>query len=108
MSYGRQNDGKTPWVSFLKPTPGASNNANAWIEEAGMQLGLYPNPTSGMVYFTHVPAGSSYKVMSMNGTSLKEGTVNSALDLRDLQNGMYLLQVNTSQAVFKEKLILFQ
>ena len=108
VSYGRQNDGETPWVSFLKPTPGASNNANAWIEEAGMQLGLYPNPTSGIVYLNRVPAESTFKVMSMNGTSLREGTVNSALDLRDLQNGIYLIQVNTGQAVFTEKLILLK
>jgi hypothetical protein len=46
--------------------------------------------------------------MSMNGTSLREGTVNFELDLRDLQNGMYLIQVNTGQAVFTEKLILLK
>ncbi|HBN03531.1 MAG TPA: hypothetical protein DD396_05755 [Bacteroidetes bacterium] len=108
VSYGRQNDGETPWVSFLKPTPGASNNADVGIELVGQQLGFYPNPTSGMVYLVNVPNESTFKVMSMNGASLMEGYVNSALDLRDLQNGMYLLQVNTGQAVFTEKLILLK
>jgi spore coat protein CotH len=108
VSYGRQNDGETPWVSFLKPTPGASNNADVGIELVGQQLGFYPNPTSGMVYLVNVPNESTFKVMSMNGASLMEGYVNSALDLRGLQNGMYLLQVNTGQAVFTEKLILLK
>ena len=61
-----------------------------------------------MVYLVNVPNESTFKVMSMNGASLMEGYVNSALDLRDLQNGMYLLQVNTGQAVFTEKLILLK
>jgi len=108
VSYGRQNDGETPWVSFLKPTPGASNNADVGIELVGQQLGFYPNPTSGMVYLVNVPNESTFKVMSMNGASLMEGYVNSALDLRDLQNGMYLIKVNTGQAVFTEKLILLK
>ena len=108
VSYGRQNDGETPWVSFLKPTPGASNNADVGIELVGQQLGFYPNPTSGMVYLVNVPNESTFKVMSMNGASLMEGYVNSALDLRDLQNGMYLIKVNTGQAIFTEKLILLK
>lgn len=50
ISFGRQQDGATPWVFFTQPTPGASNSPSSINSILSKAISLYPNPASHQVF----------------------------------------------------------
>ena len=55
------------------------------------EIRLYPNPTTGMVYFS---AECDVKVYNLQGTLLQEKNSSSQVDLSTYVKGLYLIQVN--------------
>jgi len=53
-SYGREQDGQLPWVSFDQPTPWASNGVVGVNSRDAVAFRLYPNPVSEALYI-HCP-----------------------------------------------------
>lgn len=90
-SYGRESDGNLPWVVFAQPTPNASNNTMVGISEATNSLvSVFPNPTSGKVFFTKVAA---YVLSDITGKKLQQGK-NSEIDMHNFSSGIYLLNLD--------------
>jgi hypothetical protein len=63
---------------------------------------VYPNPTTGKVYFSSQYINESYTVYSLVGTIVKSEKIEvQNIDLSDLTSGMYILRIerkNTGKA----------
>ena len=59
------------------------------------EIQVYPNPTSAMLYFSGVEAGTEVKVMDLSGKMLLKEILSNELrmDLNGLSVGVYLLQL---------------
>lgn len=63
-----------------------------------------PNPTQGKITFTEKVDG--VKVFDLSGRLVKTASVNTTeVDLSDLQNGVYILQVSQNQKVVTAKVV---
>lgn len=92
--YGISSD-----LASIKNIPGGDNT-----------LDLYPNPTSGLVYFHASRAAASYAVdvyNSMGQLAASEPVVTNQLDLGKLTDGVYLLNARDLQTgeVFHKRII---
>ncbi len=85
-------------------------------ENALATLRVFPNPTSGLVRIEFpmlVGGEAEVRVISVAGTQLavqrglfSAGTQSIDLDLRGLASGMYLLEVQTEDAVGVQRLVI--
>ena len=53
---------------------------------------IFPNP-SGDYLEVRSPVGGTFKILSLSGKSLLEGTTNTRIDITFLQSGLYLVQL---------------
>lgn len=92
-SYGRQSDGGLPWVQFSSATPNASNSGGiTGIEDFTSELfSVYPNPTSGKVYFSET---ADFRLFDLSGRVVAEGW-GEGVDLTEFALGIYMLQINS-------------
>jgi len=77
------------------------------IEEQSLFLDIYPNPTVGMIYFkSNINNVKSIKVLDMSGSEIIvfDGAQN-AIDLQDLTSGNYIIVVETTSLIYRNKLI---
>jgi len=91
ISYGRQNDGVTPWIFFTAPTPGASNQSSGMdtIVSPGHLLKVYPNPAmSGTIRFADPFTGW---ITDMTGQVVWTGTEAMSADISGLSKGIYII-----------------
>ena len=58
-------------------------------EEAAV---IFPNP-SGDYLEVRSPVGGAFKILSLSGKSLLEGSTNTRMDITSLQSGLYLVQL---------------
>lgn len=56
------------------------------------QLSTYPNPSNSMVYLAEGNYAAIH-IYSLNGVFIKTSDLKNAVDISDLENGMYLLKV---------------
>ena len=54
---------------------------------------IFPNP-SGRYLEVRSPVGSAFKILSLSGKSLLEGTTNIKVDITSLRSGLYLVQLS--------------
>ena len=76
-----------------------------------VELKYYPNPTNGMIYLENMSEGALVEMYSMDGSLAGSWTALSTerltLDLSELTNGIYMIQVkNTDGSVATGKVIL--
>ncbi len=78
------------------------------ISESFAGARVYPNPTDGLISFDDISDGSSVRVYDLNGRLLLERTFVSGtpLDLRQLDEGKYLLHINYGILSYVAKLML--
>lgn len=81
---------------------------NSTNDELRDKFLIYPNPTLDnlIVYTTEI--GVSYKLLSISGTTLKEGIINNSrqiIDLSSQPSGAYILAIETKQGVKQYKII---
>jgi len=70
------------------------------------RLLLYPNPALTKIYFTRYLNGTSVSIISMHGQVLSNKQITgNHIDIRDLKEGIYLLQVNTGNTIVTQKFI---
>lgn len=69
---------------------GEESSALANVEE--QTISLYPNPAKDYVVLEGIK-GEKVKVFDVNGRIVKQEVINERLDIRDLQSGVYYLQV---------------
>lgn len=85
-----------------------TSNTNAITP--GSALYVYPNPTSGPLYFANAPASYSWQLINVNGQQVQQGTqagATSSIDLQGLPSGLYYLRVaDATGRVFYCKVLL--
>lgn len=82
-----------------------SNSVN---ENNYTDLSIYPNPAKNNIYITF-EGDYSLQIFTLSGQKLyeKQNLKNtSILNIRDLQSGLYILKVNTTQGILVKKLII--
>jgi hypothetical protein len=71
-----------------------------------IQIKLYPNPTSGLLYIETSQEVQSYEVYNLIGQQLLKGNVNDNINLKDLSKGTYIIRLTTQEGtVITEKVI---
>ena len=76
------------------------------LEDMG-EYRIYPNPTSGIIYFEQLAAETMASVYSLQGKLLHQAVVSSnTLDIADLAAGMYLIVLETpSGSLYRNKIV---
>ncbi|PSR06654.1 MAG: hypothetical protein C7N14_08530 [Bacteroidetes bacterium] len=64
------------------------------IKAVEQSLTLYPNPTTGIIYLSPVIEGS-FKLFNEIGRLIDQGKIEPSYDLSSLENGMYMLLLQT-------------
>lgn len=69
---------------------------------------IFPNPSSGEIHISGIPEGK-YKIISMQGKTLREGVVNelTSLSLSELNKGFYYIHLQSKNQFHIKKVILF-
>ena len=76
------------------------------IDEAQPEVfSFYPNPASTTLY-TNCAIKSEYEIVSIDGKTLKTGTINKMINVSDLRKGIYLFEIKNEKGVFIKKLII--
>ncbi len=69
-------------------------------------LSIYPNPAQNEVYLSENFDGQ-YQLYNLQNQLIQEGYVNSgSINLSDIQNGIYVLKMDTSNGTLSEKIII--
>lgn len=94
LSWGRLQDGNTPWVEFTTPTPNGSNNTIG-IQNVAAALSVYPNPANSSFRINTTDAGASVLLFAADGRLALNTQVdaNGLVDISNLNNGIYHIQV---------------
>lgn len=76
-----------------------------------LKFGVYPSPSSGLIYFNGLDAGITYsvKLIDVMGKCVLESVINDqnqSLDLSGFEDGIYFVQIKNGENVHSEKLIL--
>jgi len=77
--------------------------------EFATEMSIYPNPTTGMLNVTSNEEIDSIEIFNSIGTTVVSSNVagnNSAIDMRNLPNGMYFVRVSTSNGTETVKVVL--
>lgn len=80
------------------------------VQEAQMQIGIYPNPFQDELILTcNSPDLVNYSVLDLQGKLLQSGEINSPgqhrLNLSDLNSGSYLFQISKNGVVQSKKIV---
>ncbi len=68
---------------------------------------IYPNPTTGKMYFNHQYSGKHYEIISSSGTLVISGIIESqSIDVSMLATGVYLIRI-IDEYFYKTKMIKF-
>lgn len=97
-SYGRFPNGSSTFGFFSYPTP-RQNNDISFIENNPIiqsSLGVYPNPTNGMLNLTRI---TDIEIYSLDGKIVLAETQTNMLDLSNLENGTYILRSKEGEVI---------
>jgi hypothetical protein len=89
----------------------ALKNISAVIKPQAQLLKLYPNPSSNYIRINDLQSQCSFAIIDLTGKMITKGDVstgNPLVDISDLSNGTYLLQVVTSRGVITTQQIIKQ
>lgn len=117
ISFGRQNDGQTPWVTFANPTPGESNNSTSLTMLSKNNLmHIYPNPAQQHVYMLwsgDFQNNVAFQIFDMNGKMIYQQNQinlysNTAIQLpiENLDNGIYHLVLSNDSIKQKARIVI--
>jgi hypothetical protein len=83
--------------------------ASASISSAKTSLDnikIYPNPASSVLnVISNSAADFSYSLMSVSGKLIKEGRIQSSIDISSLEKGIYILKIQSEDGVGYKKVI---
>jgi len=89
----------------------ALKNISAVIKPEAQSLKLYPNPSSNNIRIENIQSQSAYQIFDMTGKTISKGDVsieNPLVDISDLSNGTYLLQIANKKGVISKQQIIKQ
>lgn len=108
FSYGEVEDytvsiGASKGVSSINTIIADAELGN---ETAVFDAKIFPNPSSNFININLLDAReASFKIVNIIGQTVLKGTANSTIDIRKLQNGIYVLEVNDGQRSFTRKIV---
>ena len=76
--------------------------------DAGFNISIAPNPTTGMVWLSGLNAPSVISVFDLSGKTIMENKTENEtleLDLSDVKSGIYLMQVKNDSGVSRKKIV---
>ena len=65
------------------------------------EIELFPNPVSSRLYLKNLPENSTIMVYDMLGKKMFSIENNSSVDVSNLKNGVYFLEVNKVKSIYK-------
>ena len=68
-------------------------------------ISVYPNPTSDFLKFDSNSKVNAVQVFDVSGKSVSAVFTDNQMDVRNLQNGVYLLKITTDEGVSTQKFI---
>lgn len=96
VSFGRQTDGGSPWVTFETPTPGASNNPVSVGELSTVgALQFWPNPAREVLHFGIPCTGA---VLNASGRKALNFSRSSSITVNGLPAGLYVVRLEDGRA----------
>ena len=118
-SFGYQNDNAGNWVLFnvcekITATPGKANGSiscfNSELEDAAVAEGyaLYPNPANYDVTISSKSLMTGISIFDVNGRKLQQYIPNGneiTIELSTISQGVYILQIESEEGVYTEKLV---
>lgn len=96
-SFGGQATGKTVFKQY-QATLGLNDITKNSIF-------LFPNPTTGVLQFDPTKTVKNVLVTDIKGSMVSIDVVNNTLDLSSFSNGIYHLQINTTNGIYMQKVI---
>jgi hypothetical protein len=94
--------------TFLNPSIGISNNVSTLTSEQfnSASISIYPNPSEEIINLITNEKINSYKIFDLQGKLIQEDTLqNNQLNIKSLENGMYLLQLFLEKNIVTKKII---
>ncbi len=71
-----------------------------------MQISVFPNPATDYLKISPVDGVGSVKIYSLDGQELMSTVLNNnQLDISSLRNGIYIVQIETGEQVYRQKFI---
>jgi hypothetical protein len=69
-------------------------------------LKVYPNPATDVLYLKDIPCETAvYTILNSMGQRVKSGTTNGSISIADLENGIYVLQVDINKKIKTAKFV---
>lgn len=103
MGFARNPNGYGPFVIQI-PTFSANNESSEGIEDITTddRLFVYPNPATDIL-FVESDEDSEFSIFDLSGKMVASGQVsgnNEAIEIANLQNGMYIIRMNDKSGRF--------
>lgn len=94
-------------TGYLSPQDIAASCAqvNAIEETSDEQFTLYPDPANDHLHLDVVAAEFIVNIYSAEGTLVKSADSNPELDVSNLSEGIYVIEVSTTEGISKQKLV---
>lgn len=86
--------------NYLDTYLGIEENTNR-----NMEIGFFPNPSNGALFFKNEMIGLEYQILDLNGKLRSNGTIRKELDIQDLTSGIYFFQIHKDEKYIYERLI---
>lgn len=68
-------------------------------------IGIYPNPTTDFLKFDTNAKIDAVQVFDISGKAVNAQLIDNQVDVRNLQNGVYLLKITTAEGTSSQKFI---
>ncbi|MFA7274350.1 MAG: T9SS type A sorting domain-containing protein [Crocinitomicaceae bacterium] len=105
------------YAVFVTSGPCSDTSACVTVANVGLNsneswttnISMYPNPTNGVfsIHLNHIKA-STVRVLSVLGQEIYRANCddsNLSVDIQDQANGIYILELQTEQGIFKQQII---
>ncbi len=80
--------------SNIANSANASTDINKIIEDKNF---IYPNPVENTLYFKNSKALNEFEIYSIQGALIKQGVLNTSIDVSNLQSGLYHIRVKNDE-----------
>jgi hypothetical protein len=110
ISFGRTIDGGNLWTTFTTPTPNASNDPTTLRNEINNtnHFYIYPNPTNND-FFVLGSTWDFMNILDIKGKLILTIQSNhfdrQSINVADLENGVYLIQLNNNHSAYSQRFI---
>ncbi len=92
---------------FMNFSNGYCNYLSSIPKTETYDLTIYPNPTSGKLFFNGLNKNSNYQLITIQGKIIQSGEIeaNSSIDLSLIPNGIYFIKLIDEENLLVKKII---